>query len=677
MSVAPNFEEHQGRNRSSALVTTCAVLATLLVFLGSLVLFGWLTHHPFADHLSRAFPPMQANTAAGFVLVGGAFLASILDKPIPCRVLGALCALLGGATLVQYISGVNLGLDAIILDQTPHPNRMAPNTALCFLLIGTAIVVQSAHGVGRYRHATATLLSCLVGVLGLVSVTGYLTGLSSTYTWGNVTRMAPHTAGAFATAGLCGVFLTLRNTRRDEGRLMTLWSPGIGAVSVWLFAGVIGVAIMVSGSDPTPPPDTGFYRAIGQIVLAGGLLLGILLAISMDRTAASRAENRERARVEARLRETLRQLQLQQDALDQHAIVAVTTPKGVITSVNQRFCEISGYTEEELIGKTHQIINSGVHSKRLFTALWKTISRGRVWRGEICNRAKDGSLYWVDTTIVPFTNVEGEITQYVAIRTDITEHKLVEEELLSLNDELRQKNGEMEQFAYTVSHDLKAPTVTIRGYVGFMRQDLAQGRTDRLAGFCESIHAGACQMREIIDDLLELSRIGRVINEAEVIDTPLLLQSVVSEFRPQIEEVRANIEIDADLPPLWGDRTRLRQVFQNLVGNALKYAGSDDAPPHIRIDGEVRDGHTRVCVRDNGPGVDPRYKDVIFGLFQRLETESEGTGIGLAIAKRVCELHNGEITLQPTEGGGATFCVCLPLAPTGAAPNSERPEAKA
>ena len=396
----------------------------------------------------------------------------------------------------------------------------------------------------------------------------------------------------------------------------------------------------------------------------------MLLAVALDRIAASQAEIRERTQVEARLRDTLLQLQLQKDAIDQHAIVAVTDPKGVITYVNDKFCQISGYTRAELIGKTHRVINSGVHPKRLFISLWKTIAQGRVWRGEICNRAKDGSLYWVDTTIVPFTNVEGEITQYVSIRTDITEHKLVEEELLSRNEELREKNAEMEQFAYTVSHDLKAPTVTIRGYVGFMRQDLAQGRTDRLADFCESIHAGACQMREIIDDLLELSRIGRVINDEEDIDTSGLIQSIASEFGPQIEEQGADVEIPSDLPRLWGDRARFRQVFQNLIGNALKYAGSPEAPARLRITGTVKDGFTTICVADHGPGIDPKYQDIIFGLFQRLDTKSEGTGVGLAIAKRVCELHGGEITLKQTEGGGATFCVRVPVAPAKARPRT-------
>jgi PAS domain S-box-containing protein len=661
-------DPHTGKQarpmRSSAPMTMCSALAVLLLTIGTLVLFGWLADRPLAVRLHDRFPPMQANTAAGFILVGVAFMAGAFGRRWPTRIFATLAGALGGATLLEYIAGVDLGIDAMILDQSPDPNRMAPNTALCFTFIGVAIALNATSRPVRYRNASTTLLSSLVLVLGLGSMTGYLTGLSSTYTWGDVTRMAPHTASAFIAAGICGICLSLLQARQEEEQSAAPWIPGIAAICVWIFAGLIAIAIHVNGGDPDRPPDAALYQAIGWIVLAGGLLLGLLLAISLDRTAVSRAEIRERIRIEARLRETLRQLQLQKDAIDQHAIVAVTDPSGVITYVNDKFCEISGYTREELVNKTHRIINSDVHPKRLFVSLWRTIAQGRTWRGEICNKAKDGSQYWVDTTIVPFTNVQGEITQYVSIRTDVTEHKMVEEELLSLNEELRQKNGEMEQFAYSVSHDLKAPTVTIRGYVGFMRQDLAQGRTDRLEGFCESIQAGACKMREIIDDLLELSRVGRVINDLEIIDTPVLIRSIASEFAPQVMELGATIEIDDDLPQIWGDRTRIRQVFQNLIGNALKYARSNDHPPRIRVLGSVDDGHTQVCVQDDGPGIDPKYQDIIFGLFQRLETQSDGTGIGLAIAKRVCELHGGRITLLPTEGGGATFCVRLPLAPT-------------
>ena len=243
-------------------------------------------------------------------------------------------------------------------------------------------------------------------------------------------------------------------------------------------------------------------------------------------------------------------------------------------------------------------------------------------------------------------------------------------ELEAKADELAAKNDELERFAYTVSHDLKSPLVTIQGFLGFLERDVAAAATDpgadeRVAGDVGRIRGAANKMQRLIDDLLELSRVGREAGRPEVVEMVEVSREVRELLIGPIAERGVEVVVARDLPAVRGDRTQLHQLLQNLIQNALQYMG-DQPSPRIEVGvrgADVKDGESPAFyVRDNGMGIDPRYHEKVFGLFERLDPgASERTGIGLALVKRIVEVHGGRIWVESEGAGrGSTFCFTLP-----------------
>jgi PAS domain S-box-containing protein len=256
---------------------------------------------------------------------------------------------------------------------------------------------------------------------------------------------------------------------------------------------------------------------------------------------------------------------------------------------------------------------------------------------------------------------EANNTQLILLAIeDVTDRVRAEREREVLFEELEAKNEELERFTYTVSHDLKSPLITIRGFLGMLERDMDRGNAERVKADMRRISDAAEKMERLLRDLLELARVGRVVNTLEKVSFGDLAQEAVNTIRGRLKARGVKVEVDSGLGMVYGDRTRLREAVENLVDNAAKFMG-DQPEPLVQI-GFRRDGDEPVFyVRDNGVGIDSQYHKKVFGLFDRLHNEAEGTGVGLAIVKRIVETHRGRIWIESKGTGlGSTFCFSLP-----------------
>lgn len=255
----------------------------------------------------------------------------------------------------------------------------------------------------------------------------------------------------------------------------------------------------------------------------------------------------------------------------------------------------------------------------------------------------------------------------IAMVRDITIRKWAETEREEMIDtlekqkqELEDKNAELTQFTYTVSHDLKSPLVTISGYLGYIEQDAASGNLVRLKDDTQRIQAAVNKMHSLLTELLELSRIGRMLNTQVNVSFQDLIKDALDILHGQLENQPITFRIEPGLPIVYGDRQRLTEILQNLIDNAIKYMGEQPNPCiEIGQHGE-QDGKPILFVRDNGIGIAPEYHERIFGLFNKLDARSDGTGVGLALVKRIVEFHGGKIWVESEVGKGSTFYFTLP-----------------
>ncbi|MGL4399756.1 MAG: PAS domain S-box protein, partial [Luteolibacter sp.] len=324
--------------------------------------------------------------------------------------------------------------------------------------------------------------------------------------------------------------------------------------------------------------------SLTPVELGGRILLQAIVRDISERKAAEEEIRSLNVGLERRVHERTTELQAAnasltdfKAALDQHALVSITDAKGFITYANDKFCAISKFSREELIGQNHRIVNSGYHPPTYFKELWQTVLKGKVWKGEMKNRSKDGTFFWMDTTIVPFLGTGGKPTQFMAIRTDITERKRAEQEIGKLNADLENRaaellnaNKELEAFSYSVSHDLRAPLRAVDGFSRIVLEDYAAQLDAEGQRKLNVIRSESQRMGRLIDDLLAFSRLGRQPIEPVEIDMHAMARSVFDELAAREPERHLRLDLQP-LPSARGSEALVRQVWVNLIGNAVKF----------------------------------------------------------------------------------------------------------
>lgn len=395
------------------------------------------------------------------------------------------------------------------------------------------------------------------------------------------------------------------------------------------------------------------------IVSAGQQATG-LVGVALDIT--------DRKQSEQKLKLALSDLNEQRFVLDQHAIVAVTDLRGSITYANQKFAEISGYSIEELVGQNHRILSSGHHNASFWHEMYRTISKGGVWNNEVCNRAKEGHLYWVETTIAAFTGDHGKPKAYVAIRTDISQRKRYEEELHQAKSIAEIASKTKSDFLASMSHEIRTPMNGVLGMLGLLFNSELSIEQRRKVVIAKN---SAKSLLSLINDILDFSKVEAGKLELEELDFDLrnLLEEIVQTMVYRADEKDLELLLDVtgvNQSMVIGDPSRLRQILVNLVGNAIKFTEHGEVVINAKLEKQDEQYHRLKCsVRDTGIGIPENRIATLFDSFTQMDASTTrkygGTGLGLAISKKLCELMQGQIqvTSQPAEGSYFTFEVLL------------------
>lgn len=634
------------------------VCGSLLVALGSIVLgVGWWLGVDIVTRIVPDLASMKANTAIGFVIIGGSILFPETDRIRAVRfVLATVLALVGVATVVEYGADVDLGIDQLLatdtnLTGTSSPGRMGLNTAICFATIGIGMLLTER------RRTTSQVIAGQIGImlsgaLAFLALLAYAYGASSTRGLASSTEMALHTSIAVIVS--CGGILS---TQLDRGVIAPLGQPLAGGRFARRFMPVGVAAIVASGfaakalggGDVLTDPD--LELAFFGLLVTASLFVVIVTVSRQTNSLDRRAERSRRDLATVMAAFSDRHYRVDRSGLAR----AVTGAR-----VSEQFPIVD-------------LVPADVRD-RLSNALSVSRTENRITELTFAPTDGDGRN---ELRVAPLPSQEvavsiRDISELASARDALAaltesledEVRARTAELEDTNEELERSNSDLEQFAYLASHDLQEPLRMVSTFVDKLAKRLGEDLDDRTMQYIGFAVDGAERMSDLIDGLLQYSRAGRSDTEPVRVELADVVPSVLQTLAGRVEEQGAAVEIADDLPAVHTDEVLLRQVLQNLVGNALKFV-DPDRRPEVRIAAARVGSMVEIRVADNGVGIAPEFRDQVFLMFRRLHARSSysGTGIGLSLVQRLVESLDGKVWIDPDHGPhGTCFVFTLPPA---------------
>ena len=644
-------------------------LAAAAAFLGVLVLVGWFLQIPALRSVLPGLATMKVNTAFGLVGLGAAVsIVSICGPGGRARrvaaILAAAVTALAIATLLEYVLGVSFGIDELLQrdDDTrllaPFPGRMAISTITAFTLGSGAMFAWLA---GRRRVAGALAVAQLS--LAWLSLLGYLFGSHEIGGLGLGTQMALHTAAGHA---LIAVALLIGPV---AGGIMVFSRPTIGGSAARRLAlASVGLLTLLATLRLAGERAGLFEVGLGLTLMTGASTVGLVMIAawigrSLDRLTAERdAASAELAAMFARYRAA------SEASLDAfYLLSAVRDERGrvvdfVFIDVNPRGAARMGKTPESVRGRTLSDLAVGDNFARFVVSYSSVVESGATREEEVPVTGVAG-ISWVRHQVMKVGDGVGVTSR------DVSEAVQARDALAALNAKLAERNADLHDFTSVVSHDIRAPLRRIQMYGEQLEMDAGVRLGDDLP-LLQRMRAGAAKLEKLVEELLAYARVEGSDRPRVEVDLDALLAEVIEDLQMPLREAGATVEV-ATLPVTHGEPILLRQLFTNLIANAIKFRRPDVAS-RIMVTGAIVSGpanreETEIIVRDNGIGFEQQYAERIFRIFERLHAEREfpGTGVGLAICRKIALYHDGTIEAAGIPGEGATFTIRLPRSGDG------------
>lgn len=624
---------------------------------GILVLGGWLFDIPLLKTAGPGFASMKINSAVCFILSGALLVLYYYQQNNAIRRIflffTIIILLIGFTTLTEYIFNYNAGIDELLYPDTEsgkegisYPGRMSAATSFCFSLL--AVVFLFLNNTNKTARILSQFALHFITLIAFLAVVGYLYDVPSFYTLSLVNSMAIHTsvllcllsvAASFIHPhiGIAGLF-----TGKGTGNIM---ARRLFPLMVLLLL-ILGYLQLLAHLNEWVTIGLGNALFVISFMLVG-LFLIWATAGRLNRLDMIREQSEEKSiSLEKQLHYTM------DNMLEGAQIIGFDWR---YKYVNDSFLKHAKYSREELIGYTVMEKYPGIEQTEIYKVYQRCFTKRIPIHLENEFTFPDGSQGWFELSFQPVP--EGVFI----LSVDITERKRAEQNLINANkmldrraDELQASNKELERFAYVASHDLQEPLRMVSSFLHLLEKRMEDKLDETSREYIDFAVDGSERMKKLIQDLLQYSRVGTEKEAIKEVDCNEVMNAVKADLALSVSEANAKLIIHP-LPVIKAVYPQMIQLFQNLVANALKYRS--EKQPEIEIGCSNNNDQWEFYVRDNGIGIDPKFFDKIFIIFQRLHSKKDysGTGIGLSICKKIVEKHGGRIRVESQAGKGSTF----------------------